>query len=141
MEELRSGAPSSSYRPKNLDALLAASERECEFDPAYKVHPFQLQSIASVCKRIKPVLGGHTVSVECITDGTGTPYGPGAFIVLSVDDSEAGHQDGHMAENVSFDLGMYAMAITLKTQELGLRCKVLDSFRPSIVIAIGHALQ
>lgn len=129
MEELRSGAPSSSYRPKNLDALLAASERECEFDPSYKVHPFQLQSIASVCKRIKPCLGGQQVSVECITDGTGTQYGSGAFIVLSASE-----------DNAEFDLGMHTMAIVLKTHELGLCCKVLDNFPPSVVVAIGHAL-
>lgn len=130
MEELRSGAPSSSYRPKNLDALLAASERECEFDPSYKVHPFQLQSIASASARIKSGLSGEQIHVECITDGTGTQYGSGAFIVLSAS-----------GDNAEFDLGMHTMAITLKTRELGLCSKVLDSFPPSIVIAIGHALQ
>lgn len=140
MEELRSGAPSSSYRPKNLDALLAASARECEFDPAYKVHPFQLQSIASASARIKSGLSGEQIHVECITDDTGTPYGSGAFIVLSVADSEVGQQAETSVADFRFDLGMHTMAIVLKTHELGLCCKVLDNFPPSVVVAIGHAL-
>lgn len=131
MEELRSGAASPSYSPRNLDALLAAAARSAAIgtaveparetanelaanvtDPALKVHPLQLEAIARVNTKIQ-----GACSVKCLADGSGTPLGDGAFIVVQTPDSQAPH--------LEFELGMRAEAMILKATELGLCAEVL----------------
>lgn len=131
MEELRSGTTTSSYSPRNLDALLAAAARSAAVEtaveptretasepaanvtaPALKVHPLQLEAIARVNAKIQ---GG--CSVKCLADGSETPLGDGAFIVVLAPDPQAPH--------LEFELGMRAEAMILKASELGLCAKVL----------------
>lgn len=135
MEELRSGAASPSYSPRNLDALLAAaakwvtnetavesaSEAESKTtreaaaagnDPALKVHPLQLEAIARVNAKIQ-----GACCVKCLADGSEPPLGDGAFIVVLAPDPQAPH--------LEFELGMRAEAMILKACELGLCAKAL----------------
>lgn len=146
MEEYRNGRPSASYTPKNLDALAASlrygvpsgSDDAGSFDPSYKVHPYQLQSIISIWNRCAISKSAGLNLVPFNSDSN-------ACIIISPSDSDTPVSD--------LVLGMAAQMLMLKAAELGLTALILSDFpadqipsslapvrNPYLILAIGKSL-